>query len=584
MRNLAVCALALSVALSLAFADLSATPARNPATSAPSRRRMGEPSEKLPAQGQKKRPEPVSQLSYLTFDELVQLSGDDVPAELQAKLDTLLQTPVLSNSIAAGEAHLRKPANKKTGPALRMAQWNIERGLELDLIKLALTDPEKFEEMLDKGRKDLKPEEKEKVLRQARVLRGADVLLLNEVDLGMKRTDYADVARELATTLGMNFTYGVEFVEVDAVESLGTESSQLEDEEMAKRMDEELKPDPAKFRGLHGNAILSRYPIENPRIYKLPVCHDWYVDEKKEISDLEKGKRKASNALFLERIDREVRRGNRMALAAEIRVPESPTGAITVVDTHLENKCVPKCRREQMQTIFEAIKDDKNPVVIAGDMNTMGKDGSPMSVRKTLMKVVKDYNFWAKAAINWFTPVSLPTYALMPFKYWRTYRDPTVANIPLVGKNGEAGLFADVKKFKFADGGSFDTRGMASRSLTNKEGTFGNSNERATKGFEPTFSMPRDFGGVAKLKLDWFFVKPVERHVGKKRAPEDWFEPYYPMTMGALNDSVEGRLSDHCPIVVDLPLKPPVRPRVAPVKPGGKPGQKQQAKTDKPKS
>src|SRR6185437_6201595 len=79
---------------------------------------------------------------------------------------------------------------------------------------------------------------------------------------------------------------------------------QLEDSELAKQMQEELKADPARYRGLHGNAILSRYPIKHARIYRLPVCHDWYLREKAAISQLEKGKRIGANKIFLERIDR----------------------------------------------------------------------------------------------------------------------------------------------------------------------------------------------------------------------------------------------------------------------------------------
>jgi hypothetical protein len=74
-------------------------------------------------------------------------------------------------------------------------------------------------------------------------------------------------------------------------------------------MKQELGPDRARYLGLHGNAILSRYPIDAARIIRLPVCHDWYKAEKAAISALEKGKRVAANKVFLERIGREVRQG-----------------------------------------------------------------------------------------------------------------------------------------------------------------------------------------------------------------------------------------------------------------------------------
>ena len=51
--------------------------------------------------------------------------------------------------------------------------------------------------------------------------------MLNEVDMGMKRSEYRDVARELAAALHMNYAYGVEFVEVDPIFALGTEQVHL---------------------------------------------------------------------------------------------------------------------------------------------------------------------------------------------------------------------------------------------------------------------------------------------------------------------------------------------------------------------
>ena len=54
-------------------------------------------------------------------------------------------------------------------------------------------------------------------------MKQADVIVLNEVDFGMKRTDYRNVAADLASALGMNYAYGVEFVEVDPI-ALGIEN------------------------------------------------------------------------------------------------------------------------------------------------------------------------------------------------------------------------------------------------------------------------------------------------------------------------------------------------------------------------
>jgi len=87
----------------------------------------------------------------------------------------------------------------------------------------------------------------------------------------MKRTDDRNVKRDLARALGMNYAFGVEFVAVDRLDDLGLEQVQLEDPALTRQMREDLTPDPARYLGLHGSAILRRYPIQNARIYRLPV-------------------------------------------------------------------------------------------------------------------------------------------------------------------------------------------------------------------------------------------------------------------------------------------------------------------------
>jgi hypothetical protein len=210
----------------------------------------------------------------LSFDELVTLSNTDtLPPELDAKLNAVLRAAPLHNDASDAGPHPERPVDPKIGPVVRLGFWNIERGFQYDLINQALSDPEKFEAAVDAGKK-LTDAQRSRIRDQAQGLRQADILALNEVDLGMKRTDYRDVARDLAESLHMNYVYGVEFVEVDSLEDLGTEGSHLENAELASKMDDDLKPDPARYRGLHGNAILRRYPIQQARILRLPVCHD----------------------------------------------------------------------------------------------------------------------------------------------------------------------------------------------------------------------------------------------------------------------------------------------------------------------
>ena len=210
---------------------------------------------------------------------------------------------------------------------------------------------------------------------------------------------------------------------------------------------------------MQGTAILSRYPIRCARILRLIPCYDWYGKEKEAIARLEKGRRAAASALFLERISREMRQGGRMALIADIEVPESPTGLVTVVAPHLESRSAPKCRRQQMEEVLQAITDVRNPVILGGDMNTTGADAAPTSIRHEVIRRVTKPAFWATEMIHRLNPLGISRPLLLPANYFKNYLDPTAPDIPLFAPNGESGLFQAVEKFRFSDGGRFDFRG-----------------------------------------------------------------------------------------------------------------------------
>lgn len=483
----------------------------------------------------------------LTFDELVTLSHEEpLNPVLKDKLDRLLSNPVVWNNPAAQTPP--RPVDGVAGPVVRVAEWNIERGIEFESIEQALTSSDAFEAKAQQSEK-LPPPAMKKLREQVAALQGANVLVLNEVDIGVKRSDYRNVVEDLARSLGMNSAYAVEFLEVDPLVDLGTEAAVLDSPELSAKMTADLKPDPERFRGMHVNAILSRYPIRSATVIDLPVCHDWYNDEQKGISQIEKAKRVAADKVFLERIGREVRRGNRNALLVSLDVPGAPGGLFTVVNVHLENKGKATCRRKQMGQILSEIRNTPGPIVVAGDLNTTGADGTPTSVRHELVTRVSDYQFWLEKVWK-YSPAGVPMLATKPFQYWRSFRDPTATQIPVVGKNPEAPMFADVKKFRFADDGSFDFEGSPQRNKQGHGGTLSDSNERASKGFVPTFSMQRSIGGVFQYRLDWIFVKPE----GSGPGPQP-FQPEFPTTMKELNQALPERLSDHAPITVDLPMR-----------------------------
>ena len=500
-----------------------------------------------------------SKPDLLTFEELVNLEKNDpTSTPLAEKLERVLTTPVVSNEAYLNGAKPKHPSSSELGPFLRAIYWNIERGIHFDPIRIALSEPEKFDQVLsekkDPKSKPLTPDQLKTVKEQLDIIQRADLLIFNEVDYGVTRTDYRDVARDLAKALNMNYAYGVEFLEVDPL-NLGLEKVEMEDKEAQADIQKSFDVDESRYLGMHGTAILSRYPIRKATLRPLPVCYDWYASEKKEISKLEAGRRKGANLAFMERIAREVRRGGRTVLFAELAVPESPTGAVTVVAPHLENKCKPGCREKQAIQILEWIRGDHNPVVLGGDLNTTGADNAPVSVSKVLSDRVKDYDKWAVAAVKWST--GAPTILLMPVNMMRNKNDPTGFDVPLVSRKKEAKLFDDHAKFKFDDGYVFDFRGESLRSAEARGGTLSDSNQRSGKGFRYTFALAKTYGGlVGEYKLDWFFVKGFATD-SRKPGGKYQFAPHFAWTLMELNNAPDESLSDHFPITVDIPLTEP---------------------------
>ena len=288
----------------------------------------------------------------------------------------------------------------------------------------------------------------------------------------------------------------MEFVEVDPVFDLDVKPIHLTDAPGDQRLQQDLQVDRQRYHGLHGTAILSRYPLGHVRILRLPVCYDWFGEEYKAISKLEHAKRWSAHKLFRERVERELRQGGRMALIADISIPELPTGRATVIAAHLENRCTPACRRRQMEALLAEVKLDGNPVILAGDLNTTSRDNTPTSIRNEIMIRITDYKFWIGQAVSHFHPLGVFQYALIPIRYFHGYNDPTAFHLPILWDNRERALFKTMEKFRFADHRAFDFRGDQTRTLTAKGRTLADSNQRAGKGFIPTYSFARDFGGL----------------------------------------------------------------------------------------
>ena len=507
-----------------------------------------------------------SRPTLFSYDELVQLSLDkELTPELAEKLRLVTTTPFINNEAFYHGARPRPLEVKELGPSLRVALWNIERGLELDDIQLLLADKDRFMTKVEEERKKAKESGKhsrsvnlEKLPQEIELLKAADVWILNEVDWGMKRTQYREVVRELAETLNMNWAYGVEFLEIDS-KQLGTDTFEDNEDEAARQQLLELfSVDKDRVRALHGQAVLSRYPIRDARLVPFTVGYDWFNESK--IKPLEKAKRKAA-ILIGEDLLREVRRGGRTTLFVDLDVPELPGKRLTIAATHLENRAKPKIRRQQMEELLNQVRESHDPIVIAGDLNTTGSDGTPTSVQNLLYKRYGSTDFWTTKGVQWATGVGIVYGAAKSTRKLAgiQYRvDPTSANIPGLSANLERGLFTTLEKFRFTDGKAIDFRGVPARTVNEKPGTLADSNQRLSSGFAPTFVAELIWGkvGVAKFKLDWIFVKSDLENPRDPHGPYI-FAPHFARTFTDLNNCLPEPISDHSPMTVDLPFHEP---------------------------
>jgi hypothetical protein len=129
--------------------------------------------------------------------------------------------------------------------------------------------------------------------------READIILLNEMDIGMARSGNVNIAYLLAKALNMNYVQGIEFVEL----TNGIES----EIKATKGMN--------NTQGFHNNAILSRYPLFSPQIQRMPTTNRWFGNG------------------FGYGAHSEVRLGGRMALYVKTIIDTKP---LWLVVTHID--------------------------------------------------------------------------------------------------------------------------------------------------------------------------------------------------------------------------------------------------------
>jgi hypothetical protein len=116
-----------------------------------------------------------------------------------------------------------------------------------------------------------------------------------------------------------------EFVEVDPF-TLGTETFAEAPASERTALVKNNAVDKSRTLGLHGTAILSRFPLSNARILHFrEQGHNWYTDEKKSKSKIESAKNKAAQVAFSEKIVREVRRGKTALILGALKSFRSAT-------------------------------------------------------------------------------------------------------------------------------------------------------------------------------------------------------------------------------------------------------------------
>lgn len=224
----------------------------------------------------------------------------------------LLDCPVERLSFRAGPPPERD--------ALTVVAYNLERGL-------------RWREQLA-------------LLREHPDLARADVLLLAEADRGCSRVGGAHVARELAEGLGLELAFAVQYVELPR-----------RARRLVNRVDAPCE---------HGNAILSRLPLEDVQALRHPRTVAWH------------------------RSRREPRLGGCVTLAATVRCAGR---AVRVYGVHLDSRLRHGALRagQARDLVADAAAHD-GPVVIGGDLNAYlhtldvwlgtGLDGAVATLRR----------------------------------------------------------------------------------------------------------------------------------------------------------------------------------------------------------
>jgi endonuclease/exonuclease/phosphatase family metal-dependent hydrolase len=273
--------------------------------------------------------EQVTALSPVTPEVMAELRA--LPATVAAHDDAMAGLPSFRQVETGGVVTTPAPP----GP-LRVAAWNLERCLY--------------------------PEATAATLRQ----HGASLVLLTEMDHGMRRTGQRHPTRDVAALLGHAYGYALEFLE------LAVMPAPIEFSENAAD----------NLLGFHGNSFTAGLPFRDAAVIRFQPEADWYVAPKG-------GQRRI---------------GNRMAVAATFQHEGHDFIGCSV---HLESNSDFAGRARQMHALLDAIDGlaEGLPVVIGGDLNTVVEAGGHDDEREGLFALARDRGYdWS--ACNTASPTT----------------------------------------------------------------------------------------------------------------------------------------------------------------------------------
>lgn len=376
------------------------------------------------------------------FDSTKTLEASPLYARLKPEVERVL------NGVECGDfTREREPDETDAAGAIRATAWNIERGTRLEGVV--------------------------RVLGEHPLMSRSDVLLLTELDYGMARSGNLHVTRELARALGMAYAFAPCYINLS--KGSGLESGAEGDNALA----------------LHGNALLSRWPI----------LRAWSVA-------LPNGKDKMKG--------REKRLGSQRAVVCDL---EHPSGLLRAVSLHLDAHSSQRHRQQQMKVVLDFLEtlSPRAPVLVGGDWNTSTYDSSRAVYsivgffRRVLMGVGNVIENHYLKPDSWFERALFRELDARGYDF-RELNEPGAGTL------------------------HYDVRDLAANT---------NMGEWVPRWcFWWIEWALKDQGGRCSLKLDWF--------AGRDVVPDATQQP---RVVGRLRGPSGEVLSDHDPIVLDFTLR-----------------------------